>query len=212
MHLIISILLLIFSLNTFSRDLDMRVLNAFNSCLSQNHSQLHVSITKAPQSMTNYFKPSLLQKISFPLSSGVNDGLGFYMQGLLSVDNEDSDMVFVKDNLKYLGRELKKKAIREGLSTLQVSCLSSCLVQHLMSTDEVFPTTSMDLAVSRGKGFCRHFVLATEEILKTASVSYELGISLNHIFLYLNHKGKKVIFDPTNDDGLNSCVFYDEVK
>lgn len=187
---------------------DYKLESARSYCLDQVRSNLEVNFSKVPASMKEHFDESNLQNMLFPISRLVISDIGYYIQGML----DERDVIpNVNTDLRYLGRELYKKAVKENLTTFQKACLSNCLIKKMMSTsDDVFSTTSTEMALVNGGGFCRHFVLANEVIFKAANISYELGISLDHMFFFVSDGAKKLIFDPTNDDPIADCHFYEK--
>lgn len=200
---------MLMSVTAGAQGLNHRYDNAVRNCLAPNQTYMDVQYREAPKAMQSHYKPSMVQRASFHIYRGIFDEFGGVVQGMLS----QKDEAYVKPYLRALGQELKRKQRREDLSSHQAICIASCMVNQLMEGDEdVFPTTSMELAVARGKGFCRHFVLATDYILKSAGIPSKYGFSLDHIFFYFENQGKKVIFDPGMSDGITSCDFYDEVK
>ena len=155
--------------------------------------------------MVSHYRASTTQWALFPIYRGIFDEFGSVLQGLISGGDEFA----VRPNLHSLARELKAKKLREGLTNPQLICLASCVTNNLMEGDEdVFPTTSMDMSVADGKGFCRHFMLTTKYMLERMDIKTNAGFSWDHTFLYYNHGQKKYIFDPTVSDGMSDCQFF----
>jgi hypothetical protein len=193
------------STSAFGRSLDERVTSAVRNCLKPNRSNLEVFYTKAPSDMIRYYTPSTAQKVMFPVYRSIFDRFGSSVQAAFSNDEQ----VHAEGYLKYLGDLLNQKRLKEGLSDHQTICLASCLTNHLMTPDvDVTPTTSMLRSVTIGRGFCRHFVQSTEMILRPSLVKTQFGMSFEHIFMYTKHKGKKVIFDPMNNESVYACEFF----
>lgn len=191
-----------------TRSLDQRYDDALNTCMRPKQSQLRVDYGPSPADMVEHYRPSYSQRMSFNLYRGIFDEFGGVVQGMIS----GGDEAYVKPYLRILGRELRAKTIRESLSKPQSICVASCIINQLMESDEsVFPTTSMELAVARGAGFCRHYLLAMDAVLKAAGISSQYGYSWDHIFFYFNVDGQKRIFDPGVSDGVYSCEFFNYV-
>ncbi len=194
--------------HVFGASLDQRVNSAIRNCLKPDRSNLEVFYTQAPSDMIRYYTPSMAQRTMFPVYRSIFDHFGSSVQAMFSNDEQ----VHAEGYLNYLGELLKKKRFKEGLSDHQTICLASCLSNHLMTPDvDVTPTTSMLRSVTIGRGFCRHFVQATERILRPSRVKTQYGMSFEHIFMYTNHQGRKVIFDPMNNESVYSCEFFDEI-
>jgi hypothetical protein len=208
-NLVLLVCVMGLSLNAFTATLGQRVNSAIQNCLKPKRTNLEVFYTNAPSDMIQYYTPNIAQRVMFPVYKSVYDKFGSKVQAMFS----DDEQVHADGYLTYLGELLNKKRMREQLSRNQTICLASCLTNHLMMPDmEVAPTTSMQRSVTIGKGFCRHFVLATDRILRSSGIRTKFGISWEHIFMYSQHEGKRVIFDPVNNDSVYSCEFYDDVK
>ncbi len=205
-YLIFGILL---TSNVWASSLEQRIDQAIGTCLKKSKTKMEVLYTSAPSDMIEHYNPSTFQKGAFNIFRGVYDEFGGVLQGALSGDDE----VHVKPYLQFLGKKLKKKMTEERLSKQQGICLASCMTNQLMDQDfDLTPTTSMERSVAIGRGFCRHFVLATDEILKSAGISSQYGFSFDHIFFYFQNEGQKVIFDPLVNASPYICEFYEEIK
>lgn len=182
-----------------------RVEQARQRCLRPNQHGLSVEFKQPPAGMVSHYRASTAQWAMFPIYRGIFDEFGSVLQGIISGGDEFS----VRPYLHSLARDLKAKQIREGLTSAQAVCLASCVTNHLMEPDEdVFPTTSMDMAVADGKGFCRHYMLTTKYMLDRMGIKTRAGFSWDHTFLYFNHGQRKFIFDPTVSDGMSDCAFF----
>ena len=195
--------------NVWANSLEQRIDQAIGTCLKPSKTKTDVLYTSAPSDMTEHYTPSTFQRGAFNIFRGVYDEFGGVVQGVLS----GGDEVHIKPYLQFLGQKLKKKMVEEKLSKNQGICLASCMTNQLMEQDfDLTPTTSMERAVTLGRGFCRHFVLATDEILKSAGIRSQYGFSIDHVFFYFQNENQKFIFDPLVNSSPYSCEFYEEIK
>jgi hypothetical protein len=156
--------------------------------------------TPASAGMSVHYQPSNLQRATTPIYKVIIDDFGGIIQSLIS----GSDEYQVAYSLGRLGRIVGSS---NGTKAQKI-CMATCMVNHLMQGDEdVFPTTSMTLAVARGRGFCRHFSLATLRVLAAAKIDAKYEVAIDHMFLKLNLDGKRYYTDPSNQDGLSDCNF-----
>ena len=193
------------SLDALAGNLASRVNQARQRCLKPRQNGLTVEFKKPPTGMVQHYRASTTQRALFPIYRGIVDEFGSVLQGMISGGDEFA----VRPYLHSIARDLKAKQTREGLTSAQTICLVSCVTNILMEPDEdVFPTTSMDMAVADGKGFCRHYMMTTKYMLDRMSIQTRAGFSWDHTFLYFNHGQRKYIFDPTVSDGMSDCAFF----
>ena len=198
-------LLTLTSTNVFSGSFAFRVEEAMKKCVRPNQHFLQVEFKNAPADMVKHYRTNYAQAAMFPIYRGIVDEFGSVLQGVL----DGGDEFAVRPSLNSIARQLKAKQAREGLSAPQAICLASCVTNALMEPDdEVFPTTSMDMAIADGKGFCRHYMLSTKYMLERMSIKTQTGLSWDHTFLYFTYGERKYIFDPTVSDGLGECSFF----
>ncbi len=195
---------------TPENSLDDRLSRVYEQCLSSRIQVPSPTFRDIPQGMRSHYIPSRLQTVLSPIYRGIFDHAGGIIQSLIS----DRDEVFVDSRLRGIGRIIRDQLVTRKINSLQAVCLSSCAINYLMEgDDDVFPTISMTLAVANGRGFCRHFTMAQNVILEKAGVKAEYGLSLDHMFLYVqNERGQQLIFDPTNVDHPLDCTFFYPVR
>lgn len=198
--------LFIFNIGNFANaSLKDRVQKARSICLNSNNNYFNEASFHPPHhSDFDLYTPSTTQNILSPVYIGIFDRFGGVIQGMI----ENDDAKNVPYYLKKLGQEAKRFFYHKRLNKLGATCLASCITNQLMEGDEdVFPTTSLSLAISNGKGFCRHFALSTLEILKNMGIYVKPEYSFRHMFLKLNHGRQKLYFDPSINEGTFRCNF-----
>ena len=150
------------------------------------------------------YTPSNTQRMLTPVYVGIIDQFGGVVQGLI----ENGEARYATSYLRKLGNEAKTYMRKKYLNKLGAICLASCITNKLMESDEsIFPTTSLPLALSNGKGFCRHFSLSTLELLKRMGIKAKAEYSFRHMFIKLNYKKEALYFDPSVSEGTYSCNF-----
>jgi hypothetical protein len=200
------IFITILSINfVYANSLSDRVSKARSYCFDQNINYYNKASFNPPHSSDfDLYRPSTTQKLLTPVYVGIFDRFGGVLQTMIS----GGDTYGVNYNLSALGTAARRYAYSKRLNKLGKTCLASCITNHLLEADaDIFPTTSMPLAISKGRGFCRHFALTTFEILKIMGENVQTEVSFIHMFLKLNYGGEKLYFDPSAETGAYRCNF-----
>jgi len=188
-----------------SASLNYRVNKARSVCFDKDNNYFNKATFNPPhESDFDLYTPSKTQNVLSPVYIGIFDRFGGGLQSLI----ENGDARYVSYYLRKLGQEAKRYIFNKKLNRLGATCLATCITNQLMEGDEgVFPTTSLPLAISNGKGFCRHFALSTLELLKQMGVKAAPEYSFRHMFLKLNYYGEKLYLDPSVNEGTYRCNF-----
>lgn len=188
------------SLSALGSDFFDRVSKAQTKC---GLSQLSTPVYEAPEEyMKKHYQPSNLQRVLTPVYTTIIDRFGGVVQGMIT----GGDEAYVGPTLRRLGRQIKRTP---GLSKENKICMATCMVNYMMEGDDnVIPFSSMNMAVAQGKGFCRHFSLATELILEAADVDVDTEVAFDHMFLKTQIRGRLHYQDPMNENGRWSCTFF----
>ncbi len=200
------IIITILSINfVYAKSLSDRVSKARSSCFDQSIDYYNKASFNPPHSSDfDLYTPSTTQRFLTPIYVGIFDRFGGVLQTMI----DGGEGYRVNYYLSSLGAEARRYAYSKNLSKLGATCLASCITNHLLESDgDIFPTTSVPLAISQGRGFCRHFALTAFEILKRMGENVKTEVSFIHMFLKLNYGGEKLYFDPSVETGAYRCNF-----
>ena len=195
----------VFQLEVHSKELMDRVGEAQKSCFNSRYSFYgEVSFNPPRENYEYLYKVSRLQRFLSPGFIALVDNFGGDFQGVIAGD----DTVYVDYYLKALAQDARKYRREENLNIFKSICVASCITNNLMEADpDINPFTSMELAISKGRGFCRHYALTTEKILEKMRIKVEREYSVSHMFLKFRHQGETYFFDPSFADGMVDCNF-----